>query len=334
LPGATRAAGSGSPQPSPRPSSATGAETYSQTIPEPQIGDTRIFGYEVSTILRGDKPALAADDPNAKSWNVEWYVQVNRAQTPDWFTVYVNETSLERAQTLAHDLKAQSGAVMAMLGKSSPGDRRVAAVWYPGNLSQGVALPRDYYAAETWQAQRAGVSGVWLSLPIGPRDTIYDNRADAEAALAADAAGVAKPDDAEEDEYEKKARALCKKLGLDEDEIDDEEIREAIVELGEENATGLKNRINNHNAQTLGLAAYALADNSEEVALLLEMSDWVRTRHGEQEYGELEDERDRLRDELEKAKQERDELDAKYNELLGANIVRIPVIVIGHSSRR
>jgi len=217
---------------------------------------------------------------------------------------------------------------MAMLGKPSPGDRRVAAVWYPGNLSQGVALPSHYHlpsyydGVTKWQAQRAGTSGTWLSLPVGPNVTNYDSRADAEAALAADdAKPEVKPEseDAEEDAYEAQARALCEKLGLDEDEIDDEEIREAIVELGEENATGLKNLINNHNAQTLGLAAYALAENGDEIELLLDMSDWVRARWGEQEYGEIEDERDRLRNELEKAKQERDELEAKYDESLAAN---------------
>jgi hypothetical protein len=159
-----------------------------QPEPEPEIGDVRVTGYAVSTIIRGDKPALAADDPAAKSWNVDWFIQANCAQEPAWFTVYINCTSLADAQSAAAGLKAHGLLVKSLLVKPTPGDRRVVGVWNPGNLYQGVAVTPNYHAAKKWQAQRAGVSSVWLSLPVGPRNTDYDSLTEAEAALAADAA--------------------------------------------------------------------------------------------------------------------------------------------------
>jgi hypothetical protein len=233
----------------------------------------------------------------------------------------VAQTSLSYARAIAKDLQSHAPLVKSLLATPTPGDRRVVGVWYPGLLHQGVAVPPTYYELKKWQAQRAGASSVWLSLPVGPKDTDYNSRHDAEAALAADANPDAKPevkvkpevkdeDEEVEDAYEAEARALCEKLGLTEEEIDDDEIREAIIELGEDDATALKDLIRGHDPQTLGLAAYALAQDRDEVNDLFVMADWVRSRHGTQEYGELEAERDELRDELEKAKARIAELEA------------------------
>jgi hypothetical protein len=147
----------------------------------------------VSTIIRSDQPALAADDPAAKSWNIDWFIQVNRATEPAWFSVYVNCPSLADAQSAVGVLKSHALLVKSLLVQPAPGDRRVVGIWYPGNLYQGVAVTPHYHDAKKWQAQRAGASGVWLSLPVGKTDTDYDSLAEAEAALAADVAAAATP---------------------------------------------------------------------------------------------------------------------------------------------
>jgi hypothetical protein len=100
--------------------------------------------------------------------------------------------------------------------------------------------------------------------------------------------GLPTPDtdegEGDEDADEQKARAICERLGMDDDDIDDPTVRAAILELGEHDAAIMQSLIQDHDGKTLGVAFYALCTISDP---LLDMADYPYEREHKEPYLDL-----------------------------------------------